>query len=1128
MKHFTNIEGRIAMRKVKYFIPFFSLVAIALSWGEVPTTLNDFFLPGSQPNQSGQLETPDKCDNCHGGYNQAVEPAFNWRGSMMAQAARDPLFYACMAISNQDAPDAGDLCIRCHSPAGWLEGRSVPTDGSALNLNDRQGVQCDFCHKLVKPTQLGVNPYPNDPTYTSGTYPQDQSYLSLLNPIPGHSANGMYIADANNAKRGPFADADARHQFFYSPFHTDASLCGTCHDVSNPVYAKDSNGNYVPNTFDQASPSFDLYTMFPIERTFSEWKVSAYNSPGGVYAPQFGGNKTYVSNCQDCHLKDVTGVGCNKPGAPTRTDLPLHDMTGGNTFIPLLIPSLYPGEVDTAALNAGIQRATGMLQKAATLTLTVTSQGTDYLAQVNVTNETGHKLPSGYPEGRRIWINLRVYDTSGALIYQSGAYDPTTGDLTHDADVKIYEIKPGISSDLAPVLGYPAGPSFHFVLNNQIYEDNRIPPRGFTNANFAAIQSAPVGYTYADGQYWDQTNYSVPGAAARVVSTLYYQTTSKEYVEFLRDENRTNNWGQIFYDLWSGNGKSAPVAMATDTVQLQPIIINNPPVLASIGTKSVNEGQLLSFRISATDPDGNTLTLSIVNKPTGAVFVDSGNGAGSFVWTPAFDQATTYNVTFRASDGQAADSEVVQITVNNVNRPPVLTTIGNKSVDEGQLLSFRISASDPDGDVLALNIVNKPTGATFVDSGNGAGSFVWTPAYDQATVYNVNFKTTDGSLADSEVVTITVNNVNQAPVLEPIGPKTVQEDNLLQFRIFASDPDGTAPNLAASNYPAHASFADSGNGAGGFVFTPDTTQSGAYQVTFTASDGVLTDTEIITITVTETANQPPVLDSLGPKAVDEGQTLYFKVTASDPDGAFPALMVLNKPANANFADSGNGTGGFTFAPSFTQAGPYNVTFIASDGSLADSETVHITVDNVNRPPVLDSIGPQNVVVGNILSLRLSATDQDGTIPSLYAYQLPLNSVFEDSGNGRGSFVFAPETFQVADYQVSFVAGDGFLEDTSVVGISVTAAACIAMPGDANASGTYTLGDAIAIVNYIFSKPGCSPTPLCWLSGLLCRGDWNASNSVTLGDVIQAVNYLFNKQGGPWTPLPVSSCCQPVP
>jgi len=80
------------------------------------------------------------------------------------------------------------------------------------------------------------------------------------------------------------------------------------------------------------------------------------------------------------------------------------------------------------------------------------------------------------------------------------------------------------------------------------------------------------------------------------------------------------------------------------------------------------------------------------------------------------------------------------------------------------------------------------------------------------------------------------------------------------------------------------------------------------------------------------------------------------------------------------------------------------------------------------------------------------------------------------------------------------------------------------PGDANASGTYTLGDAISIVNYIFNKPGCSPLPLCWLSGLLCRGDWDGSGTVTLSDAIRGVNYVFNKPGGPWTPVPVGACC----
>ena len=120
------------------------VIAIVLI-AAIPTTIEDFFMPGSQPGQSGNIEHPNKCDNCHGGYDQAVEPAFNWRGSMMSQAIRDPLFRASLAIANQDAPESGDLCIRCHAPDGWLNGRSLPTDGSALNNNDMEGVQCDFC-----------------------------------------------------------------------------------------------------------------------------------------------------------------------------------------------------------------------------------------------------------------------------------------------------------------------------------------------------------------------------------------------------------------------------------------------------------------------------------------------------------------------------------------------------------------------------------------------------------------------------------------------------------------------------------------------------------------------------------------------------------------------------------------------------------------------------------------------------------------------------------------------------------------------------------------------------------------------------------------------------------------------
>ena len=526
-------------------IAFFLIAAIV-------TTLDDFFLPGSQPGQSGTFDDPNQCANCHGGYDDNIEPFFTWKGNMMAQAMRDPLYLASMTIANQDAVDSGDLCIRCHSPSGWLEGRSTPTDGSALNALDMEnGVQCHFCHKLIDP---------------KSTSTEDLTYMSTLTDIPPQSGNGMFVVDSeNNTKRGPYEDANANHPTIYSPFHSESELCATCHDVSNPAFSKAPDGTYQPNDFGVQSPSFDTYEMFPVERTYSEWKMSAYNTPEGIPSDVFGGNKTNVSTCQDCHMKDVTGKGTNKQSSPIRNDLAVHDLTGGNTFVPKLLMELYPDPVNDAALTAGILRAEGMLKNAATMNLNVVPNESEFEAYVEIINETGHKLPSGYPEGRRMWINIAAYDISDNLIFESGAYDAGTAILDM-VDAKIYESKLGMSEAVAAAASdetktYTPGESFHFVLNNMVVKDNRIPPRGFTNANFEAIQSPPVGYTYEDGAYSDITEYYLPGDTHRVNVKLLYQTTSKEYIEFLRDENTTDTRGDDLYALWVANGKSAPVIM---------------------------------------------------------------------------------------------------------------------------------------------------------------------------------------------------------------------------------------------------------------------------------------------------------------------------------------------------------------------------------------------------------------------------------------------------------------------------------------------------------------------------------------------------------------------------------------
>ncbi|MEW6050859.1 MAG: Ig-like domain-containing protein, partial [Candidatus Zixiibacteriota bacterium] len=227
---------------------------------------------------------------------------------------------------------------------------------------------------------------------------------------------------------------------------------------------------------------------------------------------------------------------------------------------------------------------------------------------------------------------------------------------------------------------------------------------------------------------------------------------------------------------------------------------NIAPVLATIGPRSVNEGANLNFGVSATDADGTTPILTTTTPlPTNATFLDNGNGTGTFNFNPTFAQAGTYNVTFYASDGIAIDSEQVVITVNNVNQAPVLAAIGPRSVNEGANLNFGVSATDPDGTTPILTTTTPlPANATFTDNGNGTGTFNFNPSFSQAGTFNVMFYASDGTIIDSEQVVITVTNVNQAPVLATIGPRSVVEGATLNFVVSAADADGTTPSFTTT------------------------------------------------------------------------------------------------------------------------------------------------------------------------------------------------------------------------------------------------------------------------------------------------------------------------------------------
>jgi hypothetical protein len=521
----------------------------------LPTTLADFFQPGTQENTLNVVISQGHiCANCHGHYDTAIEPFDNWAGSMMAQSTRDPVFHAALAIANQDASFGGDICLRCHTPAGWLRGQSVPTDGSNLDVNqgDYDGVNCHFCHRMV------------DPVFDAAANPiEDQAILAALNPsmLP-QPDTAQYVVDPDDRRRGPF---DLGPNFFWhewreSPYHRESLQCGTCHDVSNPVFTKQSDGTYALNAVNTPHPTHDKFDKFPVERTFSEWAQSQFAKEAIDMGGKFGGNKQEVASCQDCHMPDTTGGACSPGFSPViRDDMPLHQFNGGNTWVLRAIDNLYPDwetNLTPAIVDGSIARAHTMLENAAELSAWLSGGQ----LVVRVENNTGHKLPTGYPEGRRMWLNVQIYDRGNNLLQEYGHYDSASATLTTN-DTTVFEAKLGLDAAMAAVTGLPAGESFHFVLNNEVLKDNRIPPRGYGYAAFDSVQAGPVGESFQEEQFWHDSTFALPARTHRVVTTLYYQTTSKEYIEFLRDNNTTNGAGQTAYDQWVMWGKSAPAVM---------------------------------------------------------------------------------------------------------------------------------------------------------------------------------------------------------------------------------------------------------------------------------------------------------------------------------------------------------------------------------------------------------------------------------------------------------------------------------------------------------------------------------------------------------------------------------------
>jgi len=535
-------------------LPVALLIASGALAGErLPTTLVDFHVSGTQPGDvsAHALHSSQHCATCHAVGDQPQSPFNSWRGSKMAHAGRNPLFFAQLAVANQDAANVGYYCLRCHVPMSTISSNALESTEATLSDRDRDGVDCHFCHSLV------------DPDYVEGSSPaRDRDVLSALDSVPGFAGNAMFVVDPDGVRRGTRPAAAPFHERLIAPFQGESALCGTCHDVGNVAVSRLDNGTWRYNPVDAPAEDEDPWLQFPLERTYTEWLLSAFADGGVDMGGRFGGEGVrVVSSCQDCHMPRSTGRIASM--GREYDDLRVHEFAGASVWGLDIIRRHYADDpaVDGDAIEAGMAQAADMLGRAASLEL-LQDGGT---VRARLINQAGHKLPTGHIEGRRAWLHARVLDEQGGLLAEYGGYDPRKAELDERQTV-VYEMVVGLSEAAAAATGREPGPTGHMALADTIVKDTRIPPRGFEQEAFETGGAPAVGRDYKDGQYWDDAWFRLPGGAAEVEITALYQTASREYIEELRDNNATDDWGEVLYGLWEESGRSPPVVMARATV----------------------------------------------------------------------------------------------------------------------------------------------------------------------------------------------------------------------------------------------------------------------------------------------------------------------------------------------------------------------------------------------------------------------------------------------------------------------------------------------------------------------------------------------------------------------------------
>jgi hypothetical protein len=472
------------------------------------------------------------CASCHDGLTDTagddVSIVKDWGASMMANASKDPFWQAKVATELERNPNLSsvinDKCTQCHAPMANYEITRVQNNavtlfgsggildpGHALHDATMNAVSCTACHQIEDDAVLGT--------------------------LEGFSGN--YRINANKTIYGQYSNITGQPMITstgytpaYSAHISDSAVCASCHNLKTPFV--DAQGNVLTTSPD---------SEFPEQMPYTEWQNSIFDDAGSN--PQ---------SCQDCHMPKTRSVVSTRPtGLAAKDDFSKHSLVGANTtMLTLLKNNATQLDVNSADMDTSISRARAMLQSS--VDINIDSASVDdgvFEAEVSLSNNSGHKTPTGYPS-RRMWLNFKVTDSNNNIVFESGRinsdgsivgadndtdpaiFEPHYDLITSDDQVQIYE----------PVMADSDNQITYTLLRGAQYlKDNRLTPQGFNKLSVPS-DVAVRGLAFNDDNFnqgSDEITYRFPVAVSgelTVSVSLNYQTIAYGFLQDLYQDSQ--------------------------------------------------------------------------------------------------------------------------------------------------------------------------------------------------------------------------------------------------------------------------------------------------------------------------------------------------------------------------------------------------------------------------------------------------------------------------------------------------------------------------------------------------------------------------------------------------------------